>query len=73
MGRLNTAEIDDLNQQLQQVGNVTKIITLVDNIEQNPQAARTAASVSSLPLNAEPDVKTPVAIDPDTAEPSNAS
>jgi len=45
----------------------------VDNIEQNPQAARTAASVSSMPLNAEPDVKTPVAIDPDTAEPTNAS
>ena len=34
MGRLNQAEINDLNQVLQQVGNVTKIITLIDNVEQ---------------------------------------
>ena len=35
MGRLNQAEINDLNQVLQQVGNVTKIITLIDNVEQS--------------------------------------
>lgn len=73
MGRLNTAEIDDLNQQLQQVGNVTKIITLVDNIEQNPQASRAAAGLAVPLPTAAPELKTPVAIDPDTAEPSNAS
>ena len=34
MGRLNSAEIDDLNQVLQQVGNITKIVTLIDNVDQ---------------------------------------
>src|SRR5690606_30015131 len=35
MGRLKSAEIADLNQVLQQVGNVTKIVTLIDNVEQS--------------------------------------
>ncbi|MDD2945511.1 BON domain-containing protein [Acinetobacter haemolyticus] len=69
MGRLNTAEINDLNQVLQQVGNVTKIITLIDNVEQS--AIRTS-SFSSPVVNAQPVEQTPVAIDPDQAEPTYA-
>ena len=68
MGRLNTAEIADLNQVLQQVGNVTKIITLVDNIEQQSQTSNAFASPM---MNAVPTEQTPVAIDPDQVEPSN--
>lgn len=69
MGRLNTAEINDLNQILGQVGNVTKIVALVDNIEQlnssvNPNYAATGTA-SAL-------VQTPVAIDPEAEEPNNA-
>ncbi|QQN40246.1 BON domain-containing protein [Acinetobacter sp. CS-2] len=66
MGRLNTAEINDLNQVLQQVGNVTKIITLIDNVE---QSAIKTSSFSSPVVNAQPVEQTPVAIDPDQAEP----
>ena len=69
MGRLNTAEINDLNQVLQQVGNVTKIITLIDNVEQS--AIRTS-SFSRPVVNAQPVEQTPVAIDPDQAEPTYA-
>ncbi|MFH7804742.1 BON domain-containing protein [Acinetobacter sp. BSP-53] len=69
MGRLNTAEINDLNQVLQQVGNVTKIITLIDNVEKS--AIRTS-SFSSPVVNAQPVEQTPVAIDPDQAEPTYA-
>ena len=72
MGRLNTAEINDLNQQLQQVGNVTKIVTLVDNTDQAQQGVQSASSFSTPMVNAVPEVQTPVAIDPDTAEPANA-
>ena len=68
MGRLNGAEITDLNQVLQQVGNVTKIITLVDNIEQQSQA--TSAFASPM-INSTPTEQTPVAIDPDQVEPNN--
>lgn len=69
MGRLNQAEINDLNQVLQQVGNVTKIITLIDNVE---QARAVTSSFSSPVVNAQPVEQTPVAIDPDQAEPTNA-
>lgn len=69
MGRLNNAEINDLNQVLSQVGNVTKIITLVDNIEQSRSMT---SSFSSSMVNAQPTEQTPVAIDPDQAEPTNA-
>ncbi|MFC6053822.1 BON domain-containing protein [Acinetobacter sp. Ac_877] len=62
MGRLNTAETTDLNQVLQQVGNVTKIVTLIDNTE-------TASSNNQ--SFAQPTVQTPVAIDPNAA-PVNA-
>lgn len=69
MGRLNQAEINDLNQVLQQVGNVTKIITLIDNVE---QSRAVTSSFSSPVVNAQPVEQTPVAIDPDQAEPTNA-
>lgn len=52
MGRLNNAEIADLNQVLQNVGNVTKIITLIDNVEtvqqQSPVVATTPTAVQSM-------------------------
>lgn len=69
MGRLNTAEINDLNQVLQQVGNVSKIITLIDNVE---QSSAVTSSFSSPVVNAQPVEQTPVAIDPDQAEPTYA-
>lgn len=56
MGRLNNAEIADLNNVLGQVGDITRIVTLIDNIQstgaQTPQ----------------PTVQTPVAVagSPDT-------
>lgn len=64
MGRLNTAEINDLNDVLQKVGNVTKIVTLIDNIEQS--AGTVASSTIATPLvnSVQPEVQTPVAIDP---------
>ena len=68
MGRLNTAEVNDLNQVLQQVGNVTKIVTLVDNIEVNTGTSQ--SSFAAPALNAVPQVQTPVAIDPDAVEPN---
>ena len=68
MGRLNGAEITDLNQVLQQVGNVTKIITLVDNREQQTQ---TTSAFASPMINSTPTEQTPVAIDPDQVEPNN--
>ncbi len=63
MGRLNTAESTDLNQVLQQVGNVTKIITLIDNTD--------TANTNNMNPMIQPAVQTPVAIDPN-AEPVNA-
>ncbi|ALH95767.1 BON domain-containing protein [Acinetobacter equi] len=61
MGRLNTAEIADLNQVLGQVGNVTKIVMLVDNLD-NQNAAIQATQSS---------VVTPTAIEVDQIEPTN--
>ena len=69
MGRLNSAEIKDLNQILEQVGNVTKIITLIDNVE---ESRAVNSSFSSPVVYAQPVEQTPVAIDPDQAEPANA-
>ena len=75
MGRLNSAEITDLNQILQQVGNVTRIVTLIDNVEQssNPQE-RSINSSYTIPTvsNVQPEVQTPVAIDPDAVDPNYA-
>lgn len=39
MGRLNNAEMNNLKEVLEQVGNITKIVTLIDNIETNTQSA----------------------------------
>lgn len=66
MGRLNNAELQDLNQVLQQVGNVTKIITLIDNLELQP--SNNANFVSPMVV---PETQTPVAIDPDQVEPAH--
>ncbi|WP_151814967.1 BON domain-containing protein [Acinetobacter soli] len=72
MGRLNTAEINDLNDVLQKVGNVTKIVTLIDNIEQS--AGTVASSTIATPLvnSVQPEVQTPVAIDPNQNGTTNA-
>lgn len=59
MGRLNTAEINDLDSILKQVGNVTKIVVLVDNLDQ--------ANTGSI----QPTVQTPVAIEADQIEPTH--
>lgn len=57
MGRLNSAEIEDLKSVLQKVGNVSKIITLVDNIEQQAGLAQPSNNL------VQPAIATPVAID----------
>ena len=59
MGKLNSAEITDLNQVLQKVGNVTKIVMLVDNLD---EAGTTAQPVVDV---------TPTAIEVDQIEPTN--
>lgn len=66
MGKLNNAEITDLNDVLSKVGNITKIVTLIDNTQQN--SANRTADVSTVPLSS---VQTPVAIDPDATEQQN--
>ena len=61
MGRLNSAEITDLNQVLQKVGNVTKIVMLVDNLD-----------TTGTQDFAQPEVDvTPTAIEVDQIEPTN--
>ena len=68
LGRLNSAEIADLNDVLQKVGNVTKIVTLIDKVEQSNHAVQ-ASSFTAPVLGAMPtDVQTPVAIDPDAVQ-----
>lgn len=59
MGRLNSAELTDLNQVLQKVGNVTKIVMLVDNLDEASTTAQPAVDV------------TPTAIEVDQIEPTN--
>ena len=71
LGRLNTAELNDLNQVLQQVGNVSKIITLIDNTDQMSPSLQNSAFASPIPTTpGQPEVQTPVAIDPDESEPN---
>ena len=75
LGRLNTAEENDLNQVLQKVGNITKIVTLIDNVEQTSSQSRTVQSSSFVSptvgnVETQPYVETPVAIDPDAVEPN---
>lgn len=71
MGRLNTAELADLNDVLQKVGNVTKIVTLIDNIDQPSNTPQASSFTAPVVGNIQPDVQTPVAIDPDATEPNN--
>lgn len=86
MGRLSNAESADLNDVLQKVGNVSKIVTLIDSIEQNqstgtaaytPQTGNTVGvglGATTIPLNqAVPSENdpTPVAIDPNEQQPVN--
>lgn len=63
MGKLNNGEITDLNDVLSKVGNVTKIVTLIDNTQQ--AAANRQSDVSTVPLASG---QTPVAIDPNTEQ-----
>ena len=44
MGRLNTAEVKDLDDVLQKVGNVSKIVTLIDNIDQSSGTINSSAA-----------------------------
>lgn len=81
MGRLNNAEITDLNSVLQNVGNVHKIITLIDNVDtiKAPQPVVATPSVVGVGLNSvvtttplEPNSQvhtTPIAIDPNEETP----
>lgn len=57
LGRLTTAEIDDLAQVVQQVTNVNKIVTLIDNLDAQQQM-----TLSNLAMSKE--AQTPVAIQP---------
>ncbi|KOR15277.1 hypothetical protein ABW55_09645 [Acinetobacter sp. C15] len=72
MGRLNTAEINDLNDVLQKVGNVTKIVTLIDNIEQSAGTVASSTVATPLANSVQPEVQTPVAIDPNQNGTTNA-
>lgn len=62
MGRLNNAESRDLNDVLQKVGNVTKIVTLIDNTEEPSSGTQSSALTSG--ATTQPLEQTPVAIDP---------
>lgn len=70
MGRLNSAEIADLNDVLQKVGNITKIVTLIDNIDQG-NTIQPSSFTAPVVNNMQPSVQTPVAIDPNATELNN--
>lgn len=74
LGRLNNAEEADLNDVLQKVGNVKKIVTLIDNVEQQSNVGGVQSSSFVSPVlggaQTQPLEQTPVAIDPDAVEPS---
>ena len=67
MGKLNTAEINDLNEVVQTIGNVSKIVTLIDNTDQMATTTQFGTGASTVAL-----VDTPIAIDPDSVEPTHA-
>ncbi|WP_434057120.1 BON domain-containing protein [Acinetobacter silvestris] len=71
LGRLNNPEITDLNDVLQKVGNVTKIVTLIDNIDQPSRLAQASSFTTPVVGGTQTDVQTPVAIDPDAVESSH--
>jgi osmotically-inducible protein OsmY len=62
MGKLNSAEIEDLNHVLSTVGNVSKIVTLIDNVEHSVPTAQQYQPANAL-ISA---TATPVAIDPES-------
>ena len=74
MGRLNNAEAADLNELLPKIGNITKIVTLIDNIESGSvetppaQGYQPQITAYTTPLVAADYVQTPVAIDPSAAD-----
>ena len=74
MGRLNNAEENDLNDVLQKVGNVQKIVTLIDNVEQQSTTNGIQSSSFTTPMvggaQTQPLQQTPVAMDPDAVEPN---
>ena len=76
MGRLNNAEVADLNNVLATVGNVNRIVTLIDNVDQSsgsqmPVARLSGTTTTPLVNNAVvSSVATPVAIDLDSADPT---
>lgn len=61
MGKLTPEEIQDLNGVLQNITNITRIVTLIDDITQQDTGYGSQRLV--------PQVQTPVAIDPNDAEP----
>lgn len=68
LGRLNTAEINDLTTVLQQVGDVSKIVTLIDNTDtelSTQLALPSSAFTTALVADSNAVVSTPVAIDSD--------
>ena len=75
MGRLNSAEISDLDAVLQKVGKVSKIVTLIDNTEQasGVVASSTIASPMLSTVTTQALVETPVAIDPDQTDSETVS
>lgn len=76
MGRLNNAEIADLNEVLQKVGNITKIVTLIDNVDEQQIAVATTAPSGQIGLAAAttmPLAETPVAINPDEEQPTDVA
>ena len=66
MGRLTTAEIEDLRQVVQQMSGVNKIVTLIDNLEAQQQMTLSNLS-NTHNQNIQPQVETPVAIEPTAA------
>jgi len=56
---------------------VTKIVTLIDNIDLAPAPAASTGNATTTPVInnvlAQPTVQTPVAIDPDQADPASST
>ena len=76
MGRLTNLEIIDLNKVLEGVGNVTKIVTLIDNLDTTQEVYKAPVSTIGLGAVTTPLVNdspfehiTPVAIDPNQTQP----
>ena len=68
-GASDTA-LKDLDDVLQKVGNVSKIVTLIDNIDQSSGTMNSSAAMPMVgAATTQPLVETPVAIDPDQDEP----